>query len=51
MGNHTLLNNEYPLNKEELVKIEYDRDEMYKALKQRSKELQSTPVKWEDYYD
>lgn len=51
MDNHILLHNEYSLNKGELVKVEYDRDEIYKALKQRSIELQSTPVKWEDYYD
>lgn len=32
-------------------KEEHSSEEMYKTLKQRSKELQSTPVKWRDYYD
>ena len=51
MDNHISLNNEYSLNREKLAKVEYDREEMYRAIKQRSVELQSTPVKWEDYYD
>ena len=51
MDNHISLNKEYAININELRKLKYNKQEMYRAIKQRSKELQSTPVRWEDYYD